>query len=102
MKTKRLAAVASCLLVLVAALASCGGRVEEPQTQARSYYEFFDTVSVILSYAGDSEAEFSANSEAVATMLKEYHIIYSVHLVRCICKYRLSKFNCSCDISECI
>ena len=79
MKTKRLAAVASCLLVLVAALASCGGRVEEPQTQARSYYEFFDTVSVILSYAGDSEAEFSANSEAVATMLKEYHQLFDIY-----------------------
>ncbi len=51
----------------------------EPAMQAASYYEFFDTVSVIFSYQGDSSEAFSANCEAVSALLQEYHRLFDIY-----------------------
>lgn len=53
--------------------------IEDPPTQAKSYYEFFDTVSVIFSYKGDSAEEFEANCQAVSSLLSEYHRLFDIY-----------------------
>ena len=79
MKTKRIAAVMLCLILCASAFCSCRKTAKAPQTQAKSYYDFFDTVSVVSSYAGDSKEEFAANSEAVAALLGEYHKLFDIY-----------------------
>ena len=79
MKVKRWLSTVLCLAVIVTALGSCYKEQKEPSTQAKSYYEFFDTVSVIFSYAGDTKEEFAANSEAVAKLLGEYHKLFDIY-----------------------
>ncbi len=75
-----------CAVLLVFAvfgsLVSCQGENpvgENPKTKARSFYDFFDTVSAIMSYKGDSEAEFSANADAVGALLGEYHKLFDIY-----------------------
>ena len=79
MKIKRLITAVFCFAVFLSALSSCVKPIAEPQTLAKSYYEFFDTVSVVSSYAGDSEEEFAANCEAVAEILDEYHRLFDIY-----------------------
>lgn len=71
-----------CAVLIVALstllLSSCIGE-EEPETQAESYYDFFDTVSVVISYKGDKKEEFSANCDAVASLLEEYHRLFDIY-----------------------
>ncbi len=38
-----------------------------------AYFTFFDTVSYIYSYAGDSQQVFEANCQAAAQILETYH-----------------------------
>ena len=52
---------------------------QEPKTQANSYYEYFDTVSTVISYAGDSADTFSANCDAIASLLQEYHRLFDIY-----------------------
>ena len=51
----------------------------EPQTQSKSYYEYFDTVSMVISYKGDTSEEFNANCDAVSELLKEYHQLFDIY-----------------------
>ncbi|MBO5907972.1 MAG: FAD:protein FMN transferase [Clostridia bacterium] len=79
---KIIRAITAAILVSVT-LISCAPtgapEVQEPKTKARSNYEFFDTVSVIMSYKGDAEAEFSANATAVFDLLGEYHKLFDIY-----------------------
>ncbi len=81
MKIKSLLCLILCVALSLAALSSCSLKTkeEEPQTQAISYYDFFDTVSVVMSYKGDSAEEFSENSEAAAALLREYHKLFDIY-----------------------
>ena len=79
MKIKGWIAFAISLVISVLALSSCAKKAEEPRTQAKSYYDFFDTVSVISSYAGDSKEEFFANCETVSSLLGEYHKLFDIY-----------------------
>ena len=51
----------------------------EPQKQARSYYEYFNTLSVIISYEGDTAEEFDSNCSAVSTLLEDYHKMLDIY-----------------------
>ena len=42
-------------------------------------FTFFDTVSYVYSYAGDSKEEFEANSEGVFEILGEYHKLFDIY-----------------------
>jgi thiamine biosynthesis lipoprotein len=53
--------------------------VKDPQIQAKAYYEYFDTKSIIYSYKGDSEAEFKANCTVVESLLAEYHKLFDIY-----------------------
>lgn len=43
------------------------------------YYTFFDTVSYIYSYAGDSQEDFEKNCDGVSAILEEYHRLFDVY-----------------------
>ncbi len=78
MKFKTVLAAVLCMALCLLALVSCSWG-KEPETQARSYYDFFDTVSVVISYKGDAAEEFSANCEVVSSLLEEYHRLFDIY-----------------------
>ena len=87
MKIKALISLVLCVAISLSTLASCmpdvfsdtGKDGGEPQTQAKSYYEFFDTVSVVISYKGDSAEEFISNCESVSSVLGDYHKLFDIY-----------------------
>ncbi len=79
MKTKSLLCVILCIALSFGSIISCAPIEKEPQTQAESYYDFFDTVSVIFSYKGDSAEDFSDNCKAVSSLLSEYHKLFDIY-----------------------
>lgn len=70
-----------CLMLCFTSLFSCAKRQEdkEPSPQSKSYYEFFDTSSVIFSYCEDTAAEFEKNCKATADLLGEYHQLFDIY-----------------------
>lgn len=84
MNSKRFISLLVCLVLAVCSLSSCNADgtlndTGEPQTQACSYYDYFDTVSTVISYRGDSAEEFEANSAAVSELLQEYHRLFDIY-----------------------
>lgn len=81
LKIRRILSVLLCVFVLLLSMGSCASKsdVKEPQTQARSFYEYFDTVSVIFSYKGDTQSEFEKNCAEVENILKEYHQLFDIY-----------------------
>lgn len=77
---KKLLCFFACASILLASLTSCNGQgISEPQAQAKAYYEFFDTKSVIYSYRGDSKSEFEANCADVSALLEQYHKLFDIY-----------------------
>ena len=60
-------------------LVSCGKDEDMPQTKAKSYYDYFDTVSVVFSYKGDSEDSFEQNCTAISELLSYYHKRFDIY-----------------------
>lgn len=79
MKIKALVCAVVFALLSFGILVSCSQVQKEPQTQAKSYYEFFDTVSAVISYKGDGAKEFDANCEAVSELLRDYHRLFDIY-----------------------
>ena len=74
---KKIVSLILCLCFFVLSFVSC--KEKEPTVQAKSYYEYFDTVSTILSYKGDSEGEFEKNCKDVADLLGKYHKLLDIY-----------------------
>ncbi|MBE6610483.1 MAG: FAD:protein FMN transferase [Ruminococcaceae bacterium] len=74
---KRILLLLISLLAVSSLLCSCSE--PQPQTQAKSYYEYFDTVSAVFSYKGDDPTEFEENCAAVEEILKEYHRLLDIY-----------------------
>ena len=83
MNIHKIIKAATVLFIVLATLISCNPalspEIEEPKTKARSNSEFFDTVSVVFSYKGDTEAEFTENATAVFELLGEYHRLFDIY-----------------------
>ena len=82
MKIKGLLCSVLCVALCFGSLVSCsllGKDSGTPQTQAKSYYDFFDTVSVVISYKGDSTEDFEANCKAVEAVLGDYHRLFDIY-----------------------
>ena len=83
MKIKRIIFSLITVISLISILVSCSvptvTEENDPKTQAKSYYEFFDTVSVIISYKGDSADEFKKNCEDVSALLSDYHKLFDIY-----------------------
>lgn len=65
-------------LALVPALFACG---EKPGAEPRgkAYFTYFDTVSYVYSYAGDSEEQFESRAAEVSHILEEYHRLFDIY-----------------------
>ena len=58
-----------------------------------AYYSFFDTVSFIYSYAGDSQEQFESNCASVAGILEKYHKLFDIY-------YEYSEITNLCTINK--
>lgn len=78
---KKMLSLILCISLLTISLSSCteDDEIKEPSTQAKSFYEYFDTVSVVFSYKGDSAEEFKNNYTAVGELLSEYHKLFDIY-----------------------
>lgn len=71
-RTVRIALVLSLALFVTAFFSGCAPRTH-------TAYEYFDTVSVISSYLGDSEAEFDENCREIREILEKYHKLFDIY-----------------------
>ena len=76
----------SCLCVILGLpvfLTGCPNSAHEakPENEPKGmmYFSYFDTVSYIHSYAGDSQEEFEARCNEVAAILGEYHRLFDIY-----------------------
>ena len=67
------------VLGLLVVLAGCPNSAIKEDPKGMVYYTFFDTVSYIYSYAGDSQENFEANCEGVSAILEEYHRLFNIY-----------------------
>ena len=85
---KRIGAAALCLILLV--LSSCAAPAAQdsaPETpvpqkiqpKGKVYYSYFDTVSYVYDYAGDSAERFDERSAEVSHILSEYHKLFDIY-----------------------
>ena len=79
MKSLRRVFSICCMLGLLMALCGCSGSAKQPEKQGKEYYLYFDTVSYVYSYAGDSEEAFAANCSVVEDTLKTYHQLFDIY-----------------------
>ena len=86
----------SCLYVvlgLLVFLTGCPKTANKAQPQGMVYYNFFDTVSYIYSYAGDSAEVFEANCEQASAILENYHRLFDIY-------YEYSGVNNLCTVNK--
>ena len=70
---------AALFFALFALTFAFGCSKKEPEPKKETYFEFFDTVSVIYSYAGDSDAEFAENCTEIEKILEKYHKLFNIY-----------------------
>lgn len=71
--------VAAVLLFLILMLVSCRRTAASPGVRSEVFYEYFDTVSSVSSYAGDSAQQFSENASAVREVLEHWHRLLDIY-----------------------
>ena len=54
-----------------------GGSKNEPQ--CKTFFNYFDTISYVYSYSGDTEDEFNQNCEEISALLGEYHDLFDIY-----------------------
>ena len=84
MKLLRAVALLICASTLLCALFACdivpkSSDITEPDKQARSFYEYFDTVCVVISYKGDSAEAFDTNCKDIERLLEDYHKLFDIY-----------------------
>ena len=79
MKKRRILALLLFIAIIASLLSSCEITDKDPEPQSKTYYEFFDTVSVIFSYCGDTEEIFEDNCTAVYELLEKYHRLFDIY-----------------------
>lgn len=77
--THALAVLLSLALAVSVLLSGCAASAEPVMTQSSSYFTYFDTVTYIYSYAGDSAERFSTRSAEIAEALGEYHRLFDIY-----------------------
>jgi len=86
----------SCLYVVLGLLVfmtGCPKTANKAQPQGMVYYSFFDTVTYIYSYAGDSNEAFEANCKAASKVLESYHRLFDIY-------YEHSGVNNLCTVNK--
>ena len=49
------------------------------EPKGKAYYTYFDTVSYVYDYGGDTEERFEERSDAVSQILLEYHQLFDIY-----------------------
>ena len=75
----RRAAVSAVLLFLILMLVSCRRATSSAEVRSQVFYEYFDTVSRVSSYAGDTAQQFSENAGAVREVLEHWHRLLDIY-----------------------
>ncbi|MBQ8407335.1 MAG: FAD:protein FMN transferase [Clostridia bacterium] len=65
-----------CTVCLLLLLCGCESR---QQIREKTYFEYFDTVSVVYSYAGDSEDDFLENCREIEATFVKYHRLFDIY-----------------------
>ena len=71
--------VLSIAAALVLILTGCSGTAVEIEPQGKVNFAYFDTVSYVYSYAGDTAERFEERSAAVYSLLGEYHQLFDIY-----------------------
>lgn len=83
-----------CIAVLAALfMAGCTGKPTKIEPQGKAYFTYFDTVSYVYSYAGDSAEQFEERSAEVSAILEEYHKLFDIY-------HEYSGINNLCTINK--
>ena len=77
--TRAVAALLCGALLAFVLLSGCSASAEPVKAQGKSYFIYFDTVTYIYSYAGDSAERFSDCSAEIADILGEYHQLFDIY-----------------------
>lgn len=64
------------VLILLLLINLVGCQKSGINVQSKSFYTYFDTVSVISSYANDDEETFNKNVDAIEDILNRYHKLF--------------------------
>ena len=72
-------AVTAVLLFLLLMLVSCSRKAPQAAVRSEVFYSYFDTVSEISSYAGDSEEAFRKNAASVSALLEHWHRMLDIY-----------------------
>ena len=78
MKHRKALGFFGALLIMLTALCGCGSE-EAAGPKGKSYFSYFDTVSYIYSYAGDSAERFDELSAEASAILGEYHRLFDIY-----------------------
>ena len=82
MKQVKTGALILCCLLLISALAGCKPPAGGQQTGDgvyKIYFNYFDTVSYVYSFAGDPAEQFDERSAGVSRILQEYHQLFDIY-----------------------
>lgn len=80
MKSIRKLLISLCALALPVLLVGCAAGAEpQVENRGKSYFTYFDTVSYVYSYAGDSAEQFEDRSAEVSRILEEYHKLFDIY-----------------------
>ena len=74
---RRISAAILIPLILIVLLAGCSK--PKVETQSRVLYSYFDTVTMVSSYAGDDVVSFEANCIIVEDILRDYHRMMDIY-----------------------
>lgn len=75
----RRAVVAAVLLFLILILASCRRAATSAEVRSEVFYEYFDTLSQVSSYAGDTVQQFNENAASVREVLEHWHGLLDIY-----------------------
>ena len=76
---KRTTALLLLIFTLISVLSSCDSKLPDITPKNKQYYEYFNTVSVIYSYAGDTDEAFLENCNTVEEILRDYHKLFDIY-----------------------
>ncbi len=80
MKSKRLFCILVLISLVIVSTSSCDGMLRrESEVKTETYYQYFDTVCMIQSYAGDSESKFEENTNACEEILSDYNKLLDIY-----------------------
>ncbi len=67
-----------CVLLALAMLAGLGGCARQPQRQSVTWFDLFDTVTILLGYT-NTETEFSEQASEMYKDLEHYHRLFDIY-----------------------